>query len=134
VRRSASGNAPGRSRRGSSRVHAERRCHIAIEGQGETVHWELAIFEDAKSKDILRVVSYGDAPAVLEKRHFYLDGASGMWKHGKIRGMTGLDFGRAVQLMPEFWPMLSRGWESAKTPEAVPPQTPEQERAIRGGR
>jgi hypothetical protein len=94
----------------------------------------MPLFEDAKSKDVLRVVSYGkaDAPAVLEKRHFYLDGATNTWKHGKIRGLTGLDFGRAVGLMEQFWPLLKRGWESQDTAEAVPPQNDEQAAAIRG--
>jgi hypothetical protein len=105
------------------------------EGSQENVHWELPLFEDAKTKDILRVVSYGgsNSPAVLEKRHFYLDGKTGLWKHGKVRGFTGLDFARAVQLMDQFWPVLKEGWKSADSPQAVPPQTDEQARMMNPG-
>jgi hypothetical protein len=63
-----------------------------------------------------------------------LDGATGLWKHGKIRGLTGIDFARVMQTMDEFWPVLKKGWESAKTPEAVPPQNDEQAEAMRGDR
>lgn len=65
------------------------------------------------------MVSYGAAPAVIEKRHFYLDKGNA-WRHGKIRGFTAMDFSRVMGAIDQFWEILSQGWLSAKTPEAIP--------------
>jgi len=97
---------------------------------GENVLWRLKLTESPTTRDELRVVSYG-GPAVLEKRHFYLDSKSGEWRHGKVRGLTGLDLGTALNVLDEFWERLSEGWKSADTPEAIPAQNQEQEEEIR---
>lgn len=76
----------------------------------ETVHWERTILEDAHSRDVLRVVAYGSAPPVLEKRHFYLDSKAGQWKHGKVRGLNGLDLALAFDRLEEYREAILSPW------------------------
>ncbi len=79
------------------------------------VHWERELLVDARSKDVLRVVSYKTgSPPVLEKRHLFLDGKTKQWRLGKVRGLTGLDFAMAVERMEEFEDVLLGPWRSKK--------------------
>lgn len=61
------------------------------------------------------MVSYGMGKhPVLEKRHFFLDGKTKKWRHGKVRGLTGLDFAMCVNAMEEFEDVLLSPWKSPK--------------------
>ena len=75
--------------------------------------WQLALLEDASSRDVLRVVQYDRLPPVLEKRHQYRHGSEA-WRNGKVRGLTGLDFATAVQHMEEFETPLLTPWKSVR--------------------
>lgn len=79
--------------------------------------WERPVMEDANSKDVLRVVRYGQMPPVLEKRHLFLDSKTKQWRLGKVRGMTGLDFAMCVNQMEEFQDAIMAPWR-ARRPDA----------------
>lgn len=69
------------------------------------------VIEDAHSKDVLRVVSYGASPPVLEKRHFFLEGRSGEWRTGKVRGLTGMDLAIILSCLEQFQEPLLAPWK-----------------------
>jgi hypothetical protein len=66
--------------------------------------------EDAYSRDVLRVVTYGPGAPVLEKRHFFVDRA-GKWRPGKCRGLTGIDLAVLLSCLEQFEGPLMRPWK-----------------------
>jgi len=88
----------------------ERRCGIALGEKPESVLWARPLYEDAQSCDLLRVVSYGGGPPVLEKRHFWMD-SRGVWQPGKCRGLNGLDLAVALSCMEQYQEALMRPWK-----------------------
>lgn len=89
------------------------RCGIAIGTSEERVIWERTLFDDAHSRDVLRVVSYGAGSPVLEKRHYYL-GKDNRWHSGKCRGFTGLDWAVALTVREQFETALLAPWKSGR--------------------
>jgi len=75
--------------------------------------WERQLFDDAHSRDVLRVVSYGGGAPVLEKRHYYL-GKDNRWHPGKCRGFHGLDWAVALTVREQFESMLLAPWKSGR--------------------
>lgn len=76
----------------------------------ERVIWSRTVYEEAHTREELRVVQYGNAPPVLEKRHFWLDSKTSLWRVGKCRGMTGLDLAIVLDRLEEFQAVLLEPW------------------------
>lgn len=79
----------------------------------ESVLWERQLLDDAHSRDVLRVVSYGGGAPVLEKRHYYL-GKDNRWHPGKCRGLTGLDWAICLTVREQFETMLLAPWRTGR--------------------
>ena len=85
---------------------------VADESSREETLWHRIVLEDAHSREVLRVVRYGTSPPVLEKRHFFIDGKTGLWRTGKVKGLTGLDLALVLDRLEEFQDQLLEPWKA----------------------
>jgi hypothetical protein len=85
---------------------------VADDSSREETLWERIVLEDAHSREVLRVVRYGSSPPVLEKRHFFIDGKTQLWRTGKVKGLTGLDLALVLDRLEEFQDELLEPWKA----------------------